>query len=211
MNADSTAIDYEAERRARQLREQREAALLRMKVRAVARLLGGRFIEEDADRASHTIELAPTVHLWARRDWQKKGMIHWGVRCPGNSRCSCPSVCTALGRPVAAIAADVQRRLVPTAHTACKTAMADAARERDNEHARKAKLAQLEEILGPMRESHDHGHHHTDGFSIQHAELLAGGYRGEYRAEVRVRSWHCLLMIAKLVAEDARIADDQPD
>lgn len=197
-------FDYEAQVRERQAKEQREAATLRMKVRGVARLLGGRFVE-DEERISHTIELAPTVHLWARRDWQKKDMIHWGVRCPGNSRCSCPSVCTALARPVAAIAADVRRRLVPAAHAACKAAVADAARERDKEHERKAKLAQLEEILGRMRESHDHGHHYTDGFSIQHAELLAGGYRGEYRAEVRVRSWHCLLMIAKLVAEDARI------
>lgn len=199
-------FDYEAHVRERQAKEQREAAALRMKVRGVARLLGGRFIEQEEDRASHTIELAPTVHILARRDWQKKDMIHWGARCPGNSRCSCLSVCTALARPVAAIAADVKRRLVPAAHAACKTAMADAARERDNEHARKSKLAQLEETLGPMRESHDRAHHHTDGFSIQHAELLAGGYRGEYRAEVRVRSWHCLLMIAKLVAEDARLA-----
>ena len=203
-------FDYEAHVRERRAKEEREAATLRMKVRGVARLLGGRFIEDD-ERFSHTIELAPTVHLWARRDWQKKDMIHWGVRCPGNSRCFCPSVCTALARPVAAIAADVRRRLVPAAHATCKAAVADAARERDNEHARKAKLAQLEEFLGPTRESHDHGHHHTDGFSIQHAELLAGGYRGEYRAEVRVRSWHCLLMIAKLVAEDARIVPQSED
>jgi hypothetical protein len=197
-------FDYAAHVRERQAKEQREAATLRIKVRGVARLLGGRFIEDD-ERSSHTIELAPTVHLWARRDWQKKGMIHWGARCPAVSSCSCPSVCTALARPVAAIAADVQRRLVPAAHAACKAAMANAARERDSEHARNAKLAQLEEILGPMRYAHD-GSHYADGFSIQHHELLTGGYRGEYRAEVRVRSWHCLLMIAKLVAEDARIA-----
>jgi len=69
-----TTIDYEAERRERQLREQREAALLRLKVRGVARLLGGRFLDEDAECSSHTIELAPTIQsghgeIGRKRTW----------------------------------------------------------------------------------------------------------------------------------------------
>jgi cytochrome c peroxidase len=48
--------------------------------------------------------------------------------------------------------------------------------------------------------------HYTDGFSIRHDDLLGGDYNGRYRAEVRVYSWHCLLMIARLVAEDERVA-----
>ena len=40
---------------------------------------------------------------------------------------------------------------------------------------------------------------------------IGASFDGRYRAEVRVRSWHCLLMIAKLVAEDARItASEEP-
>ncbi len=206
MNLSTTAIDYEAERRARQAREERQAALLRMKVRGVARLLGGRFLEEDADRSSHTIELAPTVQLWARRDWQKKDMIHWGARCPLAAHHSAPTVCTAIGRPVAAIAADLRRRLVPVAYAACKTAMENAARTRDQEHARNAQVAELEHVLGPLKKSHDNQSHYTEGFSIHRSDLVGGGFDGQYRAEVRVRSWHCLLMIAQLVAEDARLA-----
>lgn len=210
MTANFTAIDYEAERRARQLREQREAALLRMKVRGVARLLGGRFLTEDAERSSHTIELAPTIHLWARRDWQKKGMIHWGARCPSTQNYSAPSVCTAIDRPVAAIAADLRRRLIPAARASCKAAMETAARARDTERARDAQIAELEQVLGPLRKAHDHAHY-TDGFSIRREDLLGGSFDGRYRAEVRVRSWHCLLMMAKLVAEDTRIAGERPD
>lgn len=131
-----SAIDYEAERQARHQHEQREAALLRLKVRGVARLLGGRFLDEDAERSSHTIELAPTVHLWARWDWHKKNMIHWGARCPSAPNCSAPSICTALNRSVAAITADLQRRLIPAARVACKSAVENAARARDTEHAR---------------------------------------------------------------------------
>lgn len=199
------AIDYEAERRARQLREQREDAVLRMKVRGVARLLGGRFLDERAERASHTIELAPTIHLWARRDWKKKDMIHWGARCPSAQNYSGPSICTGMNRPVAAIAADLQRRLIPTARAACKSAMENAARTRDAEHARNAQIAELEQVLGPLRKAHDQAHH-AEGFSIRREDLLGASFDGRYRAEVRIRSWHSLLMIAKLVAEDARLA-----
>lgn len=210
MTANFTAIDYEADRRARELREQRETALLRMKVRGVARLLGGRFLVEDAERSSHTIELAPTIHLWARRDWQKKSMIHWGARCPLAQNHSGPSVCTAIDRPIAAIVADLRRRLIPAAHVSCKAAMESAARARDSERARDAQIAELEQVLGPLRKAHDRAHY-TDGFSIRRDDLLGGSFDGRYRAEVRVRSWHCLLMIAKLVAEDARIAGERPD
>ena len=203
-----TTIDYEAERRARQLREQREAALLRLKVRGVARHLGGRFLDEDAERCSHTIELAPTVHLWARRDWHRKDMIKWGARCPSVQSCSAPTICTGINRSFASIAADLQRRLIPAARVSCKSALENAARIRDAEHARNARIAELEQVLGPLEKSHDQAHY-AHGFSIRREDVLEG-YDKRYRAEVRVRSWHCLLMIAKLVAEDARIAPQEP-
>jgi hypothetical protein len=200
----SETYDYAARVREQQTREQQQAAALRIKVRGVARLLGGRYLEDDANRPSHTIELAPTMHLWARRDWKKKGMIHWGASCPKASGYSAPSVSTSINRPVAAVAEDLRRRLLPSARAWCKQTMDAAAQARDREHARRARLAEIEQILGTMRESHDHTHHHSEGFSIRHDDLL-GSYRGEFRAEVTVRSWHCLLMIAKLVAEDARV------
>ena len=209
MNKLTTEIDYEAERQARRVREQRDAALLRMKVRGVARLLGARFLEEDADKLCHTIELAPTVHVWARRDWLMKEMIHWGARCPLAPNHSTPSVCTAIARPIAAMTADLRRRLIPAAHAACKAACENAAQTRDRENARDARLAELEAILGPMRKSHDRAHY-SNGITIRRDDLLGGGFDGDYRAEVRVHSWHCLLMIAKLVAEDARLAARSP-
>jgi len=207
MNPTTATIDYEAACRDRQAREQREAALLRMTVRGVARLLGARFLEEDADRVSHTI--APTVHLWARRDWHKKDMIHWGARCPLAQSYSAPSVCTAIDRPVAAIAADLRRRLVPAAHAACKVAMENVARLRDTERARDARIAELEQVLGPLQKTHDDAHY-AEGFSIRRNDLLGRGLNDRHRADIQVRSWHCLMMIAKLVAEDARIAAMQP-
>ena len=198
-------IDYEAERRERHLSEQREAAVLRLKVRGVARLLGGRFLDEDAERSSDTIELAPMIHLWARRDWKKKDMIHWGARCPSAQNYSGPSICTGINRSVGAIAADLQRRLIPSARAACKSAMEIAARTRDAEHARNAQIAELEQVLGPLRKAHDQAHY-ANGFTIRREDLLGASFDGRYRAEVRVRSWHCMLMIAKLVAEDTRLA-----
>ena len=203
----ATQDDYAAQVRERQAKEERDAAALCLTVRGVARLLGGRYVDESPERSGHTIELAPTVHLWARRDWRQKGMIHWGARCPLASAHSVESVRTSLGRPVPAIAADLKRRLVPAAFAACKQAMSAAAEAKDKERARDAQLAQLEEILGPLRNSHDRSHYDAQGgFCVRRDELLAGAYPGCYRAEVRVRSWHCLLMIAKLVAEDTRVA-----
>jgi hypothetical protein len=202
----ATQYDYAAQVRERQAKEEREAAALCLTVRGVARLLGGRYLDETPGQSCHTIELAPTVHLWARRDWRPKGMIHWGASCPLASIRSVQSVRTRLGRAVPAIAADLKRRLVPAAFAACKQAMSAAAEAKDKERARDAQLAQLEEILGPLRNSHDRAHYDAHGFCVRRDELLAGAYPGCYRAEVRVRSWHCLLMIAKLVAEDARVA-----
>ncbi len=207
MNA--APFDYAQERREREATEQRQAAAFRLKVRGVARLLGGRFLDEDAAACVHTIELAPTVHIWARRDWQKKGMIHWGARCPRAAGHACPRVCTAISRPVAATAADLRRRLIPAAQAWCRAAVASAALQHDREHARKARLAELTQAVGPLRESNQV--HHAQGFTIRHDDLLGSGFDGRIRAEIDVHSWPCLLMIAKLVAEDARVfAASQP-
>lgn len=206
MAMNSETYDYAARVREREERDQQQAAALRMKVRGVARLLGGRYLEEEPNRPSHTIELAPTVRLWARRDWKKKGMILWGVSCPKASGHSAPGVSTSINRPVAALAQDLRRRLLPSAHAWCKQTIEAAAQTRDREHARHARLAEIEQILGPMQASHDRAHHSTDRFSIRHNDLFGGDYRGDYQAEIRVHSWHCLLMIAKLVVEDARVA-----
>lgn len=116
--------NYEQKRQSRADREAREAARLKLTVRGVARVLGGRYLDAESEHAGHTIELAPTVHLWARRDWRKRDAIHWGVRCPLVSLSNVPSVRTAVARPVAAIAADVRRRLIPAAHAACRSAPA---------------------------------------------------------------------------------------
>ena len=198
------AIDYEREREARAAREVRKAARLKLTVRGVARVLGGRYLDAESEHAGHTIELAPTVHLWARRDWRKRDAIHWGARCPQVSLSNVPSVRTAVDRPVAAIAADVRRRLIPAAHAACRSALSAAAVAKDHEQARQARLAELAAILGPLRSGHDQWHY-ADGFRIAHDELLGRSWSGEISAEVRVHSWHCLQMIARLVAEDARV------
>ncbi len=201
-------FDYETQRREREAKEQRDAATLLLKVRGVARLLGGRFVHESPGY-QHTIELAPTMQLWARRDWQKKGMIHWGVRCPRASGHAPPSICTAINRSVAATAADLKRRLVPAAQAWCRATMTSAALQHDRERARRARLAELAQAIGPLRESNQT--HYAEGFVIRHDALLGGGFDGRIRAEIDVRSWHCLLMIAKLVAEDTRVfAATQP-
>ena len=203
--------DYERERAQRAEREIRAAARLKLTVRAVARALGGRYIDAEGEHAGHAIELAPTVHLWARRDWHKPAAIHWGARCPLVSLSTVPSVRTALARPVPAIAADLRRRLIPAAQEACRKAVCAAAVEKDREHARQTRRGELEAILGPIRTGHDKWHY-ADGFRIPHDELLGRSWSGEISAEVRVHSWPCLLMIARLVAEDARVwAEAHPE
>jgi hypothetical protein len=189
----------------RKAREEREAAALRIKVRGVARVIGARVLDDEEAQHRVMVELAPTVHLWARRSWEQKGMIAWTAHCPHAQGYSAPGVCTSLTRPAAAIAEDIRRRLLPAAREWCKSTMGSAAQTRNTEHARQAEVAELEQNLGPMAEAHD-GTHYTDGFSIRHDDLLGGDYNGRYRAEVRVYSWHCLLMIARLVAEDERVA-----
>lgn len=198
------ATAYETEREERAARELRDAAQLKLTVRAVARELGARYLDDEPERSGHTIEIAPTVHLWARRDWRQRDAIHWGARCPLVALSSVPSVRTAVARPVKAIAADLRRRLLPAAHAACRTALSAAAVAKDQERSRQERLAELAAILGPMRSGHDKWHY-ADGLRIAHDELLGRSWNGEICAEVRVHSWHCLLMIARLVAEDTRV------
>ena len=188
-----------------QLREQRDAAALRLKVRGVARRLGVEVIDAGGLQTWITLALAPTVHLHARRSWQNKDMIQWSAHSPlaqGNSR---PGICTAIARPCSALAADVQRRLIPAARAWCRAVAESAAHEKDRAQAQRAKLAELEQALGPMRETHDDAFA-TDGFSIRRGELRPSDYGNRYEARISVRSWHCLLMIGKLIAEDGRVA-----
>lgn len=199
-----SASDYERDRAERAARELRDAARLKLTVRGVARALGGRYLDAESEQGGNTIELAPTVHVWARRDWQKHGVIHWGARCPMVSLSNVPTVRTSVDRSVAAIAADLQRRLIPQAHAACRSALSAAALEKVRERARQARLAELEAILGTMRIDHDRWHY-AEGFRIAHDDLLGRSWNGQISAEVCVHSWHCLLMIAQLVAEDARV------
>jgi len=97
--------------------------------------------------------------------------------------------------------ADSFPRRMPRARSRWKTP----ARLRDTERARDARIAELEQVLGPLQKAHDAAHH-AEGFSIRRNDLLGRGFNDRHRAEIQVRSWHCLMMIAKLVAEDARIA-----
>lgn len=153
-------------------------------------------------RSSHGIELAPTMEVWARREWTNKSMIHWSVRCPLAPGSSAPSACTSLRRSFPAIAADLKRRLLPAAREWCRATMAAAAREREIEHARQFHLEELARVLGPLRTSDRT--HHGEGFSMRHDELPGRSETGSHRADIRVHSWHCLLQIARLVAEDSR-------
>jgi len=56
-----------------------------------------------------------------------------------------------------------------------------------------------------LQKTHDDAHY-AEGFSIRRNDLLGRGFNDRNRAEIQVTSWHCLMMIAKLVAEDARTA-----
>jgi hypothetical protein len=199
-----SAIDYERDRAERAARDLRDAARLKLTVRGVARALGGRYLDAESEQSGHTIELAPTVHVWARHDWRKRDAIHWGARCPLVSLSNVPTVRTSVDRSVAAIAADLRRRLIPLAHAACRSALGAAAVEKDRERSPQARLAELEAVLGKMRTDHVRWHY-TEGFRIAHDDLLGRSWNGEISAEVRVHSWHCLLMIARLVAEDAHV------
>jgi hypothetical protein len=187
------------------LREQHEAAALRLKVRGVARRLGADIIETSELQPWLTIVIAPTVHLRARRSWRNPKMILWLTHCPQGSASEPPSICAAVTRPCSALTADVQRRLVPAARAWCRKAVEAAARAQDRAQAQRAKRAELEQVLGPMRDGHDDSYA-ADGFTIRRDEVVTAGYGRGYRANIQVHSWHCLLMIAKLVAEDQRIA-----
>lgn len=192
-----------------QVREQHEAAALRLKIRGVARRLGADIIETSELQPWITLVIAPTVHLRARRSWQNQKMILWLAHCPQASGSSPPSICTAVTRPCSALTADVQRRLIPTARAWCRAVAESAARAQDRAHAQRAKLAELEQVLGPMRDTCDDSYA-ADGFTIRRDELVTAGYGNGYQAKLRVHSWHCLLMIAKLAAEDQRVAKAVP-
>lgn len=188
-----------------QLREQREAAALRLKVRGVARRLGADIVETSELQPWITLVLAPTIHMRARRSWQNPKMILWLAHCPQGSASEPPSICTAVTRPCSALTADVQRRLIPDARAWCRKVAEAAARSQERSRLMAAKRAELEEVLGPMRDSYDDSYA-ADGFIIRRDELVTVGHGRGYRANIQIHSWHCLLMIAKLVAEDQRVA-----
>ncbi len=109
-------------------------------------------------------------------------------------------------RSPVSIAADITCRIITearkplTAHYIGKQAREAA----DIKH--RARLSQLTDILGPLDYCQ---HSHAFGWRQLHTrsdtDLTGSAYRGIHRAEIEVASFDCLLMIARLIAEDKRI------
>jgi hypothetical protein len=184
----------------------------RLKIRAVFRELGAELVADEDDghrfQRSQVCAIAPTFHLvGSLRTYPRPTSLHWYARFNGPGANGAPSINTALNRPIEAIAADLRRRLIPDGRVWCIEQAKRAGLARDAKHAENMRHEELAAILGGPLQRHPDGRNtHFHGLTISTSELSNGGnYYGEWTPEIRVKSWHCLLMIARLVAEDHRV------
>jgi hypothetical protein len=181
----------------------------RARLHEVGALLGGIVAQEESFSGGEIIcELGPRLQLVGRvSTWPKPLRLSWYVRYVGPSGFATgggPStIYTAADRPAPAIVADLKRRLFPAAKTWCLETARDEACRVEKKRIREAREAELAQILGePLHQRHNSAAHFP-GLSIPEYHLENdGGHLGSYHAEITVHSWHCLRMIAQLVAAD---------
>lgn len=190
------------------LQDQAKAAA-QARILEVGALLGAKVVSEPENWQTR-LELSPTIHLCASGGgYSYRDKIHWSASYPGAYRIgNCPSINTAIDRPAAAIVADLQRRLIPDAKKYCLECHQAEQAERARKAEAASRVAQLEQILGgtALYQSSGYGKDvHLPSLRLPSYQLEdRGGHRSQWSAEIEVYSWDCLLMIARLVAEDRR-------
>lgn len=184
----------------------REAAFA--KAREIAALLDAPLVPDCEDNWHLRFQLAPTILLCAS-EARERGKLLWRARYNGTySAGEAPEIRHDFSRAAAALAQDIRTRLIPAAREHCRKVAAAHAASIDEKRRVAARQAQLEEVLGPLApcsRGYSNSDLRCDGFSVPAHHLANdGNYRGIWSAEISVHSFHCLLMIAKLIAEDRR-------
>lgn len=177
-------------------RQKLKAAL---KVRYVARAIGA----DLADRHYSLPDVMLATHTGLAANW-RDGRIRWSpLYIKGETRYSNSElvITTSPDRSVADIVRDLQRRIIPQAREWCAREHAANAARKEKEVMKQARLAELAAVVGKFHQRD--GVHRADGVAISEYSLGGESARG-FECTVHVRSWHCLLMIARLVAEDGR-------
>jgi len=169
----------------------------------VFNLLGASIVR--VTHCSVTAEIQPDVFICASlcTYGAKRGKIHWmpvyASRTLGDEGCH-----LAANRPVETLARDVRRRVYPAAITYCNKQREGHRRVRDAQLVSELRRAQLEAVVGALQDREN------EVISADYS-LIISKYELEHsehsiRTTITVRNWHCFLMIAKLLAEDGRLA-----
>ena len=171
---------------------------------AVLNLLGAR-IERITD-CYVTAEIQPDVFIFARLCiyGAKRGMINW-TPLYANKTFADQGCYLAADRPVEALARDVRRRVYPAAITYCKEQREYRRKTRQQEIVEELRRAQLEAVMGKLEDRENEII--SRDFSLKLSKYTLKYPEASISAIITVRNWHCFLMIAKLLAEDGRLAE----
>lgn len=187
-------------------------------IAALAQSMGGLVQPDsaDPDRRLPGIRFdSPRCVLHLRTCWQPRGMWHAFV-CDDKGHCISGSATANFNptRHISGIATDLRRRVLEPsrtaiiAHATTQGSKAVASREL------RERIEKLEAVFGVKNDTEGYQHNHfvkLPQFRIASEYHLAGSARrGRFTAEISVESFDCLLMIARLVAEDHRLQFSAP-
>jgi hypothetical protein len=170
----------------------------------VASILGASIVPTEST-FSLTLEIQPEVFLQAyvaSSNSPERGKLIWTSHYPKHALNNMVRICTSLKRSPEVIAADVKRRLIPHAIKYCAECRKSWLESEVKRQIKETRKAELEQILGKLEDSHTGLKSEGWGFSIRPEYLR---YDNRYIVTLEIKSWHCLLKIAELVAEDLRV------
>lgn len=178
-------------------------------IQKVAAELGGTYYPRSG--AGPIFEIRPEVFIWASSVsyGPNKGKLSWSAFYPHYRYQTTETIYTSRTRSIAAIAADVKRRVVPVAIDYCTEARKAFLKSEARRQFAEMRRSQLVEILGPLTERNDKLYGLGYGFKIDasdHALAPDETYsHARFRAEIEVRDWNCFLMVARLLKADSQV------
>lgn len=186
-------------------------------VAALASAMGGELVPPDVERHDRLPSIrfsSPRCLLRLSSAWRARGKWHaWVYDDKGQTVSAAQSANFSPSRSVVEVAADLRRRVLEASRAALVAHYTAGAVRAAEAQDIAGKVERLEQVAGCKNDAQRYGRGafiRLPGFEVERDYYFGSRHSNCYSATVTVHSFECLLMIARLVAEDQRINSKKP-
>jgi hypothetical protein len=176
-------------------------------IAALASCMGGILTPQEGGRLPVIVFDSPRCQLHIRASWEARPKWRaYIMDLDGRNIHRSQSANFSPSRPVPDIAADIRRRVLDASRQAIITHGISRRQQQAKADDISTRLARLEAAMGATNNTEGYHHNHfvrLPGLRISTEYNFGQGTR--YCAEITVHSLDCLVMIARIIAEDQRL------